>query len=100
MMGVRPASAPWPLSRIIGGAVLLMTLLLVAAVVTGAMALAHLNQERHRIETTIDPAALAAQQLYTALLNQETGVRGYALSAEPDFLAPYTQGIADENAAL
>jgi signal transduction histidine kinase len=77
-----------------------MAMLLVAAVVTGAMALAHLNQERRRIETTIDPAALAAQQLYTALLNQETGVRGYALSAEPDFLAPYTQGIADENAAL
>jgi signal transduction histidine kinase len=98
--GRRPASAPWPLSRIIGGAVLVMTVLLAAAVVTGAMALARLNQERHRIETTIDPAALAAQQLYSALLNQETGVRGYALSAEPDFLAPYTQGITAESVAL
>ena len=96
----RPASAPWPLSRIIGGAVLLMTVLLAAAVGAGAMALVHLNQERHRIETTIDPAALAAQQLYSALLNQETGVRGYALSGEPDFLGPYTQGITAESAAL
>jgi signal transduction histidine kinase len=98
--GRRPASPPWPLSRIIGGAVLVMTALLIAGVVTGAMALAHLNQERNRVEATTDPAALAAQQLYTALLNQETGVRGYALSAEPDFLSPYTEGIAAENAAL
>jgi signal transduction histidine kinase len=101
--GTRPASpaaTPWPLSKIIGGAVLLVSVFSVAAVVTGVLALAHLNQERQRIETTIDPAALAAQQLYTGLLNQETGVRGYALSAKPDFLGPYTQGHAAEEAAV
>jgi signal transduction histidine kinase len=98
--GRRPAPSPWPLSRIIGGAVLLMTLFSLAAVVTGALALAHLDDERQRIETTIDPAALAAQQLYSALLNQETGVRGYALSGTPDFLTPYNQGMTAENAAV
>jgi signal transduction histidine kinase len=77
-----------------------MTVFSLAAVAAGALALAHLDQQRQRIELTIDPAALAAQQLYSALLNQETGVRGYALSAEPDFLAPYTQGIAAETAAV
>ena len=79
--GGRPASSPWPLGRIIGGTVLFMTLFSLAAIVTGALALAHLDYQRQRIETTIDPAALAAQQLYSALLNQETGVRGYALTA-------------------
>jgi signal transduction histidine kinase len=98
--GTRPASSPWPLSRIIGGAVLLMTVFSLAAMVIGVLALAHLDDARQRIETTIDPAALAAQQLYSALLNQETGVRGYALSAKPDFLAPYTQGHAAEMAAV
>jgi signal transduction histidine kinase len=97
---LRPASSPWPLSRIIGGAVLLMTVFSLAAVAVGALALVHLDQQRQRIELTIDPAALAAQQLYSALLNQETGVRGYALSAQPDFLAPYTQGIAAETTAV
>jgi signal transduction histidine kinase len=99
-VGRRAASSPWPLGRIISAAVLLMTAFSLAAVVTGALALVHLDDERQRVETVIDPAALAAQQLYSALLNQETGVRGYALSAEPDFLAPYTEGLAAENAAL
>jgi signal transduction histidine kinase len=98
--GRRPPAAPWPLGRIIGGAVLLVTVFSLAAVVTGAVALTHLDAERQRVESTIDPAALAAQQLYSALLNQETGVRGYVLSAQPGFLAPYTEGLAAEDTAL
>ena len=98
--GKRLASSHWPLGRILGGAVLLMTVFSAAAVVTGAIALTRLNDERQRVETTIDPAALAAQQLYSALLNQETGVRGYALSGLPDFLSPYTEGVAAESTAL
>jgi signal transduction histidine kinase len=93
--GRRPAGS-WPLSRILGAAVLLMTAFSLAAMTTGALALAHLSDQRQRIETTIDPAALAAQQLYSSLLNQETGVRGYALTAKPDFLAPYNDGYAAE----
>jgi signal transduction histidine kinase len=95
----RPEPSVWTLSRIVGIAVLLMTLFSVAAVTAGAVALARLDSERQRIETTIDPAALDAQELYSALLNQETGVRGYALSANASFLAPYTQGYAAEKAA-
>jgi signal transduction histidine kinase len=95
-----PVTSAWPLSRIIGGAVLLMTLFCVSAVVVGGVALAHLDHQRQRVETTIDPAALAAQQLYSALLNQETGVRGYALSGQTAYLQPYTLGMADEKSAV
>jgi signal transduction histidine kinase len=94
-----PASSPWPLGRVIGAAVLLMALFSLAAVVVGVLALDHLDGERQRIETTLDPAALAAEQLYSALLNQETGVRGYALTGQADFLAPYNQGYAAEKTA-
>ena len=94
-----PASSPWPLGRVIGAAVLLMGLFSVAAVVVGGLALDHLDNERQRIESTLDPAALASQQLYSALLNQETGVRGYALSGKTAFLAPYTEGYAAEKVA-
>ena len=42
---------------------------------------------------------MAAQQLDNALVNQETGVRGYALSAQQSFLSPYTDGVAAEQIA-
>src|SRR5580698_2045708 len=93
------ASSPWPLGRVIGAAVLLMALFSVAAVVVGGLALDHLDNERQRIESTLDPAALASQQLYSALLNQETGVRGYALTGKTAFLAPYNEGYAAEKVA-
>jgi signal transduction histidine kinase len=94
------ASSPWPLGRVIGAAVLLMALFSLAAVVVGVLALGHLDSERQRIEGTLDPAALASQQLYSALLNQETGVRGYALTGQTAFLAPYTEGYAAEQVAV
>src|ERR1700684_4014374 len=93
----RPAC---PRGPVIGGAVLLMALFCLAAVVVGVLALSHLDDERQRIESTLDPAALASQQLYSALLNQETGVRGYALSGKPAFLAPYNEGYAAEKVAV
>jgi len=97
--GPGPAPSAWPLRRIIGTAVLLMALFSLAAVVVGVLALGHLDAQRQRIEGTLDPAALASEQLYSSLLNQETGVRGYALTGQADFLAPYNQGYAAEKVA-
>jgi signal transduction histidine kinase len=94
-----PAAGRWPLSRIVASAVLVLLALSVAAVVAGAIALVRLQHARNRVVGVIDPAAVAAQQLDNALVNQETGVRGYALSAQRSFLAPYTQGVAAEGSA-
>ncbi|HTB56160.1 MAG TPA: hypothetical protein VK719_12930, partial [Trebonia sp.] len=63
----------WPLSRIIGAAVLVISVFSVAAMVGGGLALARVNQQQERIENTIDPAALEARALDAALLDQETG---------------------------
>src|SRR5580692_1280311 len=90
----------WPLSRIIGVALLILLLFSVAAIVAGGLALASLQHDRQHVVGTIDPASLHVQQLDTALVNQETGVRGYALSAQQDYLAPYTEGVAAENSAI
>jgi signal transduction histidine kinase len=46
------------------------------------------------------PAYVNAQAVQSALLNQETGVRGYVLSGQPDALRPYQDGLAAETAAL
>jgi signal transduction histidine kinase len=90
----------WPLSRIVGVAVLSLLLFSVGSVVAGGIALVSLNGARNRVINVIDPATVAAQQLANALVNQETGVRGYALSAQQSFLSPYTDGVAQEQAAI
>jgi signal transduction histidine kinase len=102
MSGEKRADAGrrWPLSRIVAVAVLALLLFSVAAVVAGGIALVSLHDARNRVVNVIDPATVAAQQLDNALVNQETGVRGYALSAQPDFLTPYTDGTAAEQTAI
>ncbi len=94
------AAKRWPLSRIVGVAVVALLLFSVAAVTAGGIALLNLHNDRARVLNTFDPAVLQAQQLDIAMLNQETGVRGYALSANQTFLAPYNDGYTAENAAI
>jgi len=102
MSGTQRAEAGrrWPLSRIVGVAVLALLLFSVGSVVAGGIALVRLHDARNQVVNVIDPANMAAQQLDNALVNQETGVRGYALTAQPDFLAPYTDGVAAEQSAV
>ena len=90
----------WPLSRIIGVALLILLLFSVAAMVAGGLALLGLHDNRERVVGTIDPAQLQVQRLDTALVDQETGVRGYALSGQKDFLAPYNEGVTEERNAI
>ena len=98
--GGAPGRKRWPLSRIVSVAVLALLLFSVAAVAVGGLALLNLRHNRERVVLTLDPAALQAQQLDISLLNQETGVRGYALSAQTSFLAPYNSGFAAEKSVI
>jgi signal transduction histidine kinase len=86
----------WPLRRTFLVGFVIVTLFSLAAIVLGGTALANLASARDRVVNTLDPAAFRTSQLGIAYLNQETGVRGYALSARPTFLAPYKQGLAQE----
>jgi signal transduction histidine kinase len=94
------AAGRWPLGRITGLGVLLLALFSVAAIVVGAVTLGNQASARGRLVNTLDPAALHAAQLYTALLNQETGLRGYLLSADKSFLVPYYAGLADQRSEV
>ena len=58
-----------------------------------------MNSDTNAQVDRYDPALLASQNLLTALINQETGVRGYALSSNQQFLQPYTQGLSDQKSA-
>ena len=82
-------SGGWPFGRIIGVGLLIVGLFSLLAIGVGGTALADLSSARDRVVTTLDPAAAGAAQLEVELLNQETGVRGYLLTADPSFLTPY-----------
>ena len=97
---VEDAASRWPLGRIIAAGMAILITLLVAAVVVGAVAIGSLNSARNRVVNVIDPAALHGSRLYSALLSQETGVRGYLLSAQRPLLQPYVLGRASQQAEL
>jgi signal transduction histidine kinase len=90
------AAARWPLSRITGAAVLAIALFSMIAIALAGTALANLNSARSQVENIIDPASGSGKQLAYDLVNAETGVRGYLLSGQQPFLAPYTEGMADQ----
>jgi signal transduction histidine kinase len=95
-MAARLAAGGWPLRRTFLVGFVIVTLFSLAAIVLGGVSLANLASARDRVVDKIDPAAFRTSQLGIAYLNQETGVRGYALSARPTFLAPYAEGLAQE----
>src|SRR5262245_1553606 len=86
----------WPLRRTFLVGFVVVTMFSLAAIVVGGVSLANLATARDRVVNKIDPAAFRTSQLGVAYLNQETGVRGYALSARPTFLTPYAEGLALE----
>jgi signal transduction histidine kinase len=83
--------------RVVGAVCLSAAIMAIAA---GALALAHLSAARTVLVDQLDPALLSAQTLSAALINQETGVRGFATTGNRDFLAPYQEGRQQEDAAL
>jgi signal transduction histidine kinase len=72
---------------------------IVAGVIAG-LALHRLSASRYQVTGVADPAAIQALQLDADMINQETGVRGYALSARADFLQPYASGLAGQRKAV
>jgi signal transduction histidine kinase len=92
--------AGWPAGRLVAVGIAIMSLFSVAAIVIGGLALAGLGSTRSQVVARLDPASFQASQLEVALLNQETGVRGYALSGQRAFLQPYTLGLAGQRQAL
>ncbi len=67
--------------------------------VAGIVAIVRLADARELVVDRLDPATAAALRLQNALLNEETGVRGYALAGDESFLTPYRSGRIEERRA-
>ncbi|CAM5498535.1 Adaptive-response sensory-kinase SasA [Streptomyces tendae] len=74
----------------------LVMLMVIGGSVVGARVLEQTSDVTDRLADRLQPAQTETYRLQTALVNQETGARGYAIAADRQFLAPYTQGKKDE----
>ncbi len=69
------------------------------AIGLSALAVVRLDDARTRLIERVGPARTSNLQLQAAFVNQETGVRGYLLTGEAQFLEPDTRGRRDERTA-
>jgi hypothetical protein len=86
----------WTLARRLRFALGALSLLLLIAGLAVVVVLRQADRALSDQTQRAFPARVAASQLLTALVNQETGLRGYALSGDKKFLEPYRQGLIDE----
>ncbi len=78
----------------------LLVVVAVVGTIASVVALNRLTSARVAIADRLDPAAIAASDLKGALVDQETGIRGYALTADKDFLEPYVRGQSEAADAI
>jgi signal transduction histidine kinase len=64
--------------------------------VVGGLVLSRISDRATDLVDRIQPARSSSFQLQNSLLEQETGVRGYALTGDTTFLKPYEAGVRAE----
>jgi signal transduction histidine kinase len=77
-----------------------LALVTAAGTALGVVAIVRLSNARNVVLDRNGPAVLAQMQLETALVNQESGLRGYALTGREQFLDPYRSGRSAERDQL
>ncbi|MGW9384541.1 sensor histidine kinase [Streptomyces globisporus] len=77
---------------ILGGFVVVVC----GCLVVGGLVLSRMSERTDELVDRIQPARSVSFQLQNALLDQETGVRGFALTGDRSFLEPYEAGKGAE----
>ncbi|WP_043736447.1 CHASE3 domain-containing protein, partial [Nocardia asiatica] len=77
-----------------------MVLVVIIGTVAGAQVIAQTNRGADQLLNRSMPAAAEAYRLQSALVDQETGLRGYGITADQQFLQPYRDGTQDEARAV
>ncbi|MEV7985124.1 ATP-binding protein [Micromonospora sp. NPDC085948] len=93
---MKPVVGGWSLRRRVITLLTVVGVLLIA--LAGAEA-AMAARNRTQIDAVLNetgPLRVQSQELLNALLDQETAIRGYAVSGDPDDLNPYREGLAQE----
>lgn len=76
-----------------------MGVIVLVGALVGAVLLHRTDEVSRELAENIQPARVAAARLQSAVRDQETGMRGYLITADRQFLAPYYDGQRAEQAA-
>ncbi|MEV6490408.1 ATP-binding protein [Actinoplanes sp. NPDC051633] len=90
----------WTLRRRVTALVATVAFLLTALGVFAAITAAESNENLDTVLNKTGPMRIAGENLVTALVDQETGIRGYAITGRQDTLRPYDDGLARERRLL
>ncbi|MEU6347691.1 CHASE3 domain-containing protein, partial [Streptomyces sp. NPDC046977] len=96
----RRAGAGWTTRRWLLAGVSAALVVLVALGGLGLWAMNRATAITRDLVDTRSPSLTNSIRLETALVNQETGIRGYGLTGRNEFLQPYRQGLADQKTAV
>ncbi|MFJ4963833.1 ATP-binding protein [Streptomyces sp. NPDC088729] len=97
---MRPATAGWTTRHWLAISTAAALSLLLALILCGSWVLARSTTINTRLVDHSTPALLASVRLESALINQETGIRGYGATAKPTFLTPYRDGLTKQREAV
>ena len=86
----------WTLRRRIAALCAVTGVILGALAVFAAITAAQHNRQLDDVLNRASPMRAAGESLNTAFVDQETGIRGFAISGQEASLKPYTAGMADE----
>ncbi|MEU1607427.1 sensor histidine kinase [Micromonospora matsumotoense] len=86
----------WTLRRRVLALLAVVGVLLVGLAVAEAVVAAKNRAYTDALLTRTGPLRVQGQEMLNALLDQETGIRGYAVSGNRADLAPYEQGLQQE----
>jgi signal transduction histidine kinase len=90
------AVARMSVGSLLGATIGVVLVLAVVGLGVALFANGRLDRERDFLLDQIGPARRTALNLENALINQETGVRGFLITGQPSFLEPYRSGLASE----
>ena len=77
-----------------------MGVVVLAGAITGSVLVNRTDDVSRTLIDDIQPARVAGYRLQTAVRDQETATRGYAIAADRQFLEPYYEGQQAERAAV
>ncbi|MFY1617930.1 ATP-binding protein [Micromonospora sp. WMMD736] len=97
---MKPVIGGWSLRRRVIALLTVVGVLLIGLAVAEAAIAARNRTQIDAILNQTGPLRVQSQELLNAVLDQETAVRGYAVSGDPADLAPYDAGLEQEKATV